>query len=241
MRDAENPPMRLPQLLLSGLLLAVPLAAQAAPQEKAQKKADFSLVSVPLGKKDRCSPIFFCRTSPPTTSKAPPQGKKARKPFTKQRQVNWCYKYAATILGKKIAPKQLLLVQIDPSVNLTRLKELASVLARESKCQGAWPAKKIQPAASSSSLVAEKITRERKVASGLSISSEVETLADPGSVEQRGVVVLKPGDEYTNPEVAAMIGPPYASRTGDYVASIDSIPTEEVCACSSLDLDELSE
>lgn len=81
------------------------------------------------------------------------------------------------------------------------------MLARESKCQGAWPAKKIQPAASSSSLVAAKITRERKVASGLSISSEVETLADPGSVEQRGVVVLKPGDEYTNPEVAAMIGP----------------------------------
>ncbi len=230
--------MRIGNVLLSGALLLAPLTAGASPKPPMVESRDFTLVRAPAGKKDRCSPIFFCRTGGPETSKGSRHREKRAKHFTKERQVKWCYRYAAAILGKKNVKRQLVLVQIEPEVNLTRLKQLALTIAGESKCRGSWPINKIKLTHSASTKASAKSEDETSAASALSapLLARVEAQTDPE--EQRGVVLLQPGDEYTNPEVAAATGPPYANRAGDYVAKIEDIPSEEDCACSSSDQDQ---
>ena len=61
--------------------------------------------------------------------------------------------------------------------------------------------------------------------------------AEPGQTDQRGAILLQPGPEYTDPVVAAMIGPPYASKTGDFVANIDDLPSDDECSCEGLEID----
>jgi hypothetical protein len=211
-----------------GLALAQPEGSSAKEKGK-PRKSDFEIVRVPKGKKAVCTPIFFCRTSAPKAKAAAENNAQKKEPFTKKKQIDWCTKYASEILKRKVGPSQLLLVQIEPSVDLSRLKKISTELKKMAKCKGSWPPN--QPV-NLSTLFNRDSKKQVALMSNGKRDSEDETagiLGEPATDDTsgRGIVLLQP-DPAIPPEQAALLGPDYSDSS--YVTNVNSIPSEDECS-----------
>lgn len=211
-----------------GFALAQPEGSSAKEKGK-PRKSDFEIVRVPKGKKAICTPIFFCRTSAPKAKAAAENNAQKKEPFTKKKQIDWCTKYASEILKRKVEPSQLLLVQIEPSVNLSRLKQISTELKKMAKCKGSWPPN--QPV-NLSTLFSRDSKKQVDFMSNDKRDSEDGTagiLGEPAGDDAsgRGIVLLQP-DPATSAKQAALIGPDYSDSS--YVTNVNSIPSEDECS-----------
>lgn len=215
-------------ILTPGLALAQPEGSSA--KEKGRpRKSDFEVVRVPKGKKNLCTPIFFCRTSAPKAKAAADANARKKKPFTKKKQVNWCVKYASEILKRKVDPSQLLLIQIQPSVDLSRLKQLSIELKKLAKCKGSWPPN--QPVKLSTLFNRDSRKQVDAMSNGKPHSEDgaAGVLEGPAADDAsgRGIVLIQP-DHAIAAEEAALLGPDYSDA--DFVTSVNAIPSEDECA-----------
>jgi hypothetical protein len=214
-------------ILIPGVALSQPEGSSAKEKGKPRKN-DFEIIRVPKGKKPICTPIFFCRTSAPKAKAAADANARKKKPFTKKKQVNWCVKYASEILKRKVEPSQLLLVQIEPSVDLSRLKQLSIELKKLAKCKGSWPPN--QPVKLSTLFNRDSRKQVDAMSNGKLRSEDgaAGVLEGPAADDSsgRGIVLIQP-DPAIGAEKAALLGPDYSDN--DFVTSVDSIPSEGEC------------
>ncbi len=238
MCSAETLIMRIGLPLFVAALALLPAAAEAAPNKAPPKKQDYAIVSLPSAKKTRCSPIFFCKThEPKRASPLRSQGGKRRQVFSRQRQVDWCLKYAATVLGMKVksARKHLVLIQIGSSVGLSLLKDIATQATKLTKCRGPWPANKASSVRSPKAQATSRLDASKR--SMTKVNEVAAASSQEGLGDLRGVVLLEPEEEYTDPEEAALVGPDFAHPSGEFVAAINDLPSDEACADEAIDQD----
>lgn len=236
--------------LAFGILFLVAVASSPARGQPQQPRGkDFAVLYVPTVSNRPCSPMFFCKTN--SGAKRGGSAKRRGQPFTPERQVEWCRRYATAVLGKKNAASELVLVWVDEGVDVKRLKTIATKLSKKLACDAPWPAKPRKKrtirrgggrgAKEAASAMSEPggddmaSSMAMSVPNGAGVSISVPAL--PASSNSREVAMLDPGDEWTDPEDAANEGPDYSD--GDNLTEADDIP--ESCELPAEDETESSE
>ena len=196
---------------------------------------DFEVIQVPTRRNMPCTPVFFCRTRPTSARGAPADFAPATRGFTERRQVRWCERYAASVLGGNVAAQQLVLVQIDAAVGLNRLRQIAPRIAQGAECSRDWLPR---PAPLMVSKQFIKTLREefperwgnpKKHGSPLAEILEVPALQEEEEDPERPLVLLQAPTEPTDPVAAARGGPDYTDPSN--TIDLSEVPSERYCQC----------
>jgi hypothetical protein len=232
-RDVSNALLAVLVLILMGTLEPHLAAGQGNGMPTG---SDFEVIQAPKRKNIPCAPVFFCRTRS-TSAKGIKDGyAPAIKSYTERKQVRWCQTYAAIVLGNKVAAQQMVLVQIDPTVDGDRFKKIALNVAKSSKCSKEWPPSAAPMLVSKKFL--KKLSEEspaRWARRKQQMSPLAEILDVPVLMEEspeRGAIILQPSTGPTDPVDAARSGPDYTMPGA--VPDIEDLPSEKTCECRDI-------